>query len=143
MLLAHTLPLTRRFGGAVGLIAAGVTAWGVIVGEYGVLCASMVIYGVYAAVQNPSMEALFADSTPKGLRSQYNTYKYILLQIAYASGPLVAVIMFWLLGDTWELGDCEKVILIGLLLSVVSSALCFFFNDDKAYQGGCKYPALS
>ena len=52
--------------------------------------------------------------------------------MAYAGGPLVSCIMFWRLGDEWTIDDCLVVMMVGLVLSVIPSAMCFFFDDDKA-----------
>lgn len=52
--------------------------------------------------------------------------------MAYAGGPLVACIMFWQLGDDWSTEDCVMVMMVGLVMSIIPSILCFLFNDDKA-----------
>lgn len=66
--------------GCLGLICAVTSTWGVWQEQYALLCVSQVVLGIYNGLQNPAMEALYADSTPPGHRSKYNTYKYVLLQ---------------------------------------------------------------
>jgi MFS family permease len=79
------------------------------------------------------MEALFADSIDPGQRSKIFTWKYGLVQAACAIGPLCSVVMFWVLGNEWQLEACQYVIVAGLVLALFSSVLCFWFDDEKTH----------
>lgn len=68
-----------------------------------------------------------------GERSRVFTIKYALTQLASAMGPLCSIVMFHFLGNEWEVAQCQHVIIAGLLLCLLPSALCYFFDDDKAH----------
>ena len=117
----------------VGIFVSIATIVGVLEGQYAFLCACLVGWGVYGGMQNPPMEALFADSINAGQRSKIFTWKYGLVQGACAIGPLCSVVMFWVLGNEWQLEACQYVIVAGLILALFSSIFCFWFDDEKTH----------
>jgi len=47
-------------------------------------------------------------------------------------GPLIALIIFVTVGDSWTLPELNTVMMAGLCLAVLPCATCFLFNDDYA-----------
>lgn len=47
-------------------------------------------------------------------------------------GPLLSLLIFLHLGDSWTLADCRTVVHVGLVAMVPALCLMWFFNDDKA-----------
>jgi len=84
-------------------------------------------------MQNPPMEVLCADSNDPGQRSKVFTWKYGLVQAGCAIGPLCSLMMFWILGNEWNLEACQYVIVAGMVLVLLSTTLCFRFDDEKAH----------
>jgi len=121
-----------KVAGAWGVCCSLSTAASLVLGNYWALCLCMLGWGAFYAASNPALEALFADSVPLGKRSDIFTTKYMLLQAANSTGPLLAVVMFSLLGDYWDKRECTVVVLVGLCLSVVPALLLFTLNDRNA-----------
>lgn len=129
----HRRDWMLRVAGVVGIVMAVATMVGVLEGHYPLLCACLVGWGLYGGIQSPAMEALFADSVEPGERSRVFTIKYALTQLASAMGPLCSIVMFYYLGNEWEVDQCQHVILAGLLLCLLPSCLLYLFDDDKAH----------
>lgn len=89
--------------------------------------------GDFTLLLTPHKQALFADSVEPGERSRVFTIKYALTQLASAMGPMGSIVMFHYLGNEWEVAQCQHVIIAGLLLCLLPSALCYLFDDDKAH----------
>ena len=94
----------------------------------------MALWGVVAGVTNGPAQALFADSTPQGLRSQYYVYLFIVYLVASAVGPTVSIVMFQTIGDEWDLRDLRNVLFVGLGVTVLEAIVMLFFDDAKALE---------
>ncbi|CAM9535324.1 unnamed protein product [Phaeothamnion confervicola] len=128
----------------VGLTAAAVLTAAVAANAgYGWLCVASVVWGVFWAISNPAIEALYADSVPNGQRTIALTAKYILLMVASATGPALAVALFFVLGDQWSRHECAIVIIFGVALSVVSTSMLFFFGDPPSTPNPLREPLLA
>jgi MFS family permease len=92
------------------------------------------LWGIFAAFQSPAMEALFADSVPKGQRSLPFTLKHVTQNTALVIGPLCGILLFLHYGDSWALPELRGVILFGSFLAAISMISLFYFNDDLAYE---------
>jgi len=92
----------------------------------------MALWGVGGGIVSGPAEALFADSTPRGKRSQYYMYLFVCYEIASCLGPLVSIVLFQVLGDDWDLEDLRIVMYVGLAMEVLNGALMMFFDDSKA-----------
>ncbi|MDP8269132.1 MAG: MFS transporter, partial [Candidatus Tenebribacter davisii] len=57
---------------------------------------------------------------------------HLVRQIAMASGPFLNVILFILLGDKWDISILKNVMLIGIIISLASTFILFFFRDDRS-----------
>ena len=96
----------------------------------------MSLWGLAGGVVNGPVQALYADSTPRGTRSQYYVWLFTAYMLSSCAGPLVAIILFQYLGDDWNLADLRTVIFCGMGLELLAGATMFFFDDDKALEEG-------
>jgi hypothetical protein len=80
--------------------------------------------------QSPTMEAIFADSVETGKRSRVYTWKFTSVLLGMSCGPLLCMLLFWKLGDTWTMPEMRVVMLVGLGLGVIPVLLVTQFNDD-------------
>jgi len=88
-------------------------------------------WGIYQGFTGPSLEAILADSTISGNRSIIYSRLHLIRQLSASIGPFISVLLFLLLGDTWELSILKTVMLIGMLISLISIGIMFFFNDKR------------
>ena len=96
------------------------------------LAVSLAIWGCFRGVSNTSLSALFADSIPTGQRSKFFTQRTILTTLGNTTGPFVALVMFFFLGDNWSVKDCATVMLVGQLVCAPPMVLLCLMNDDYA-----------
>ncbi len=104
--------------------------------RYPLLVAALAFWGAYQGVWNTSLETIFADSVPMGQRSFYNTRKFVLLQLASISGPVMAIVLFLVTGNNWGQHTLTTVFVGGLLATLPSILCLFFFRDDLALAKG-------
>ena len=71
-----------------------------------------------------------------GKRSYYNTRKFVLLQMASISGPIVAICLFLATDNNWGQHTLTFVFFCGLLSTIPSIVCLFFFRDDLALPRG-------
>jgi hypothetical protein len=88
-------------------------------------------WGAYVALANPALESLFADSVATGDRASIFSLKYATLQVASACGPLVSVLLFYKLGDTFTLDVLRKVLLVGCLLGAIAVMFLACLRDEE------------
>jgi MFS family permease len=84
------------------------------------LGACMSCWGMVDGIIEGPASALLADSTPKGQRSIYYTYIFVGETLASCVGPLVSIVMFQTLGDSWDLYHLKCVIYVGLGFSILN-----------------------
>ena len=121
--------------GLTGMVAATVTAYSLLLAgddTYFYLCAGLILWGAYTGCTNPALEALFADSVRSGARSRIYATRFALQLGSAGVGPLLNMLAFWLLGNTWTLPELRLVFLVGLGLSLLPCLLLLFFTDDAA-----------
>lgn len=87
------------------------------------------LLGVYRGFNNPALESIYADSVPTGQSALY-TAKHVVMQIAFSFGPVLSIVLFTFLGDSWKVSECRIVLLTGLGLMLAPIALMCFFDDD-------------
>jgi MFS family permease len=100
--------------------------------HFSYLVVPLAIWGCFRGVSNTSLSALFADSIPTGQRSKYFTQRTILITLGNTTGPLVALTMFFFLGDHWTVKDCATVMLAGQLISAPTMVILCMMSDDNA-----------
>lgn len=110
--------------------------------QWYLLCASCGMWGVYSGLYGPSMEALFADSIETGQRAKFYTIRNVVQTVARATGPLLALVAFYLLNDKWTLPTLTWVLTGGLVLTIVPSLVLICLFHDK-YTIGLKNEAIT
>ncbi|KAK9790334.1 hypothetical protein WJX73_002596 [Symbiochloris irregularis] len=90
---------------------------------------AMLLMGAYRGFYNPALESLYADSVPTGHSSLY-TAKHIAMQLGSCCGPILSMVLFFILGNEWKLSECRIALLAGLLLMLAPLFGMLFFNDD-------------
>ena len=110
--------------------------------QWYLLCASCGMWGVYSGLYGPSMEALFADSIETGQRAKFYTIRNVVQTVARATGPLLALVAFYLLNDQWTLPTLTWVLTGGLVLTIVPSLVLICLFHDK-YTIGLKNEAIT
>ncbi|KAK9864374.1 hypothetical protein WJX84_002708 [Apatococcus fuscideae] len=93
------------------------------------LFVAMSLLGLYRGFNNPSLEAIWADSVAAG-RSKLYTVKYVTQMMASGTGPVLSIIMFQSLGDEWKVGACRLVVLVGLSMFTVPLFILCSFKDE-------------
>ena len=94
---------------------------------------SLALWGVYQGFTRPSMEAILADSTVSESRTRIYTILHLVRQISGSIGPFLSAILFYFLGDEWELSILRTVMLFGILIQIVALVAMFFFNDNQDF----------
>mmetsp|Transcript_28332 Transcript_28332/g.83380 ORF Transcript_28332/g.83380 Transcript_28332/m.83380 type:complete len:578 (-) Transcript_28332:226-1959(-) len=117
---------------AVGLIAAGVTTAAVLIESYALLGAALAVWGCFWGMANTAISALFADSIRDGDRSRFFTHRMILVKVGNLMGPLAALLMFAIQGDSWTTRDCAFVMGAGQIVCLPAMAILCFLSDDYA-----------
>eukprot|EP00038_Savillea_parva_P007323 m.169300 g.169300 ORF g.169300 m.169300 type:complete len:624 (-) comp13085_c0_seq1:115-1986(-) len=137
-----------RIAGSVGILAIGFTLFSLIVSDdelhtlfqsgntaqdrYILMTTALSFWGMYQGVWNTVLETIYADSITTGNRSDFNTRKFMLLQLASIVGPLIALILFLEEGDTWYHMTLRLVFIVGVSLCTPGAIMLFFFNDDHS-----------
>lgn len=92
----------------------------------------MAMWGMAGGVVSGPCQALFADSTPVGSRSNYYMWLFACYMLASCLGPLLSILLFQTLGDDWDLYHLRTVVYVGLGLEFLNAIIMMFFDDKKA-----------
>jgi MFS family permease len=93
---------------------------------------ALLFWGLFQGLNRPSVESVFADSVESGDRSEVYAWVHLVRQFGMAIGPLVNIVLFLYLGDTWELGILKGVMTFGILISMISLIFLALFDDRKS-----------
>jgi sugar phosphate permease len=93
---------------------------------------AMLLWGAFQGLARPAFESILADSLSSGNRSGIYAKIHLVRQIAMASGPFLNVILFSLLGDKWDISILKSVMLVGIIISLISTFTLFLFRDDRS-----------
>lgn len=96
------------------------------------ILAAMLLWGAFQGLTRPAFESILADSLPSGNRSGIYAKLHLIQQFFMASGPFLNVILFLILGDKWDIYILKSVMLVGLVISLISTFFLFFFRDDRS-----------
>lgn len=99
---------------------------------FAALCAEQVLWGSFAGLASPPLEALFADSVPTGTRSRVNQQRVACRFLGQAAGPVIAVVLFAIRGDKWTTPELEFLQLAGSAAAVFTTACLLCFRDRRA-----------
>lgn len=120
--------------GVVGAAAALTTGIAVEFAYLPLIYASSALWGIFLALCNPALEAIFADSVPAGQRSLPFTLKHAMLNVAMVMGPLSGVVLLWKYDDVRNPASLRPVLMFASFLAAVSMGMLFQFNDDFAIE---------
>ncbi|CAI5739687.1 unnamed protein product [Hyaloperonospora brassicae] len=121
-----------KLSGALGLVAAATTFVAVNRTSLDGLYVAFGLWGLFAALQSPALEALFADSIAPGRRSYPFMIKYNTSNLAQMLGPVLSIGLFSVYGDEWQLPELKPVLELGAVLAAVGALVLFYFDDDRA-----------
>ena len=118
-----------KVAGIVGIIGLGFILFGE---ELVYIFVALAAWGIFQALTRPALESILADSVESGRRSKIYSWLHLARQVAMAIGPFINVILFILFGDEWELDILKNVIIIGIVITLVSVGIMFFFSDKRS-----------
>ena len=100
--------------------------------RYYALCAAAVLQSMASGLGTTPIEALFGDSTPSGAaRARFYSWKGGLYTLGLASGPLCAILIFSIRGDTWTKPELVVVMLSAEGIGVILACLLCLFRDVR------------
>ena len=117
---------------ASGAIAS--TLYAIWHNHYHALVLGLSVWGSYWGISNTALSAIFADSIPTGQRSYYFTQRSLLVNLGFATGPVVSLILFAVLGDEWKIRDCAVVLAAGQAVCLPALVLLWFLSDDHIVE---------
>ena len=101
---------------------------------YLVLGGSMILWGISGGIFNGPLQALYADSVPRGKRS----FWYMVLYAAYICpaivGPGAAMIMFDVFGNNWSFEQMRPILYIGLAFEIPPAIMSFLLQDIPKHE---------
>lgn len=76
------------------------------------------ILGICWGGAQPAADAIFADSTPTGARDKVYTVLGSISFFSNGAGQAVTMLLFYLLGNTWDLKNLTIIMVTGLIMQV-------------------------
>lgn len=113
----------------LSLVYVVVACIGIMNDDIRLIYCSLVLGGLYSAVQNSTSYALFADSVPQGERTLWMSRAAVLTQVAMGVGPAVSLSLLLYLGDDWELPILHIVLVCGFLLMIPANLFMLGWHD--------------
>ncbi len=118
-----------KIAGVIGVIGLAFVAFG---NSFLYIFIALFLLGLFNALVRPSLEALFADSVASGYRSKIYSWAHLVRQFAMAAGPILAAIVFAIIGNEWDLGILKKVMYVGFVVSLIGIVILFIFKDERS-----------
>ena len=103
--------------------------------SYYILVAALFLWGVLGGISYGPSQALYADSIPKGKRSEMLTWLYSCYLLSSAAGPVVSIVLLLTVSgkaEDWSIEEIFPVFFIGVLLEIPAAITMFFFSDKYA-----------
>ncbi|MBN2788737.1 MAG: MFS transporter [Candidatus Delongbacteria bacterium] len=97
----------------------------------GILVA-LFLWGAFQGLNRPAFQSILADSLVTGKRSKVYARMHLVRQGGMAFGPFLNIVLFLYLGDKWDISILRSVMLVGIVFSLVSALLLFFFKDARS-----------
>ena len=132
-----------KLGGVLTPLAVGVCSYAAVygvghdapsqrMGSFWMMFGGMCLFGlVFLSAAGP-LQSLYADSIATGERSWCYAVLNILAQVGSAGGPVVAIVMFAVKGNQWDLPSLRDVFLVGMGIELLFSFFLWHFRDDCA-----------
>jgi MFS family permease len=118
-----------KVAGLIGIMGLGFILFG---NDLVYIFIALAAWGIFQALTRPSLESILADSVESGRRSKIYSWLHLARQVAMAIGPFINVILFVVFGDDWELDILKKVIIVGIVITLLSVGIMFFFSDKRS-----------
>ncbi|MDN5353508.1 MAG: hypothetical protein PWQ09_264 [Candidatus Cloacimonadota bacterium] len=118
-----------RVAGIVGIIAMLILALAI---DLYLIMIALFLWGAFQGITRPAFESIVADSLPTGNRSGVYAKIHLVRQFGMASGPVLNILLFFWLGDQWDMEILRTVMLVGVSISLLSAIVLFFFKDDRS-----------
>ncbi|CCI42901.1 unnamed protein product [Albugo candida] len=128
-----------KMAAGLGILSAIMTALAIGMSHLGLMYVSFGIWGAFTALQRPAMEAIFADSIPRGRRSFPFTVKFVIMNAGLTLGRLIAIVFFTQHEDDWAFFQLRAVILFGVFTITLSMFPLLYFDDDVSFEIRMKY----
>jgi len=93
---------------------------------------ALFLWGLFQGVSRPAFESILADSLETGNRSGIYSKIHLVRQFSMATGPFLNVLLFFIFGDIWDIAILKTVMLVGIAVSLLSTAILFLFRDDRS-----------
>lgn len=87
------------------------------------------LFSISMGLTRPSIEALTAVSVESGKRESIYAEIYFTRQFFNAVGPALAVILFFILGDLWDIEIMRQVIAVGSIFTFLGVFYQYKLND--------------
>jgi MFS family permease len=123
-----------RFSSLFGVMGLAFAVYAVSQNSFPLMMLSEVIWGLFWAIFSPTTDALLADSAEEGTRSKYFTVTTVIKNLASSAGPLTSLVLFLLLGNTWDISICRTVMYVGLGLFVIPLVMLAFFKAPSKHD---------
>jgi MFS family permease len=136
---------TMKLGGAIMLLTIALNLWALLdINRWAdenntvasrcfiILVVALGLWGLVTGISYGPSQALFADSIPRGKRSEMLTWLYSFYLLSSAVGPIVSIVLILTVSanaEDWSLKEIFPVFFLGVCLEIPAALLMFFFND--------------
>ena len=110
-------------------IYVGVSISGIYNDNIPFIYLSLILGGIYSAIQNSTSFALFSDSVSQGERALWMSRVAVVSQISMGVGPIIGLVMFAYLGDDWNIPILHSVLIVGFLLMIPAN-ICLWQMEN-------------
>jgi len=93
--------------------------------------AFLMLIGAEESFRYTAVLTIYADSVPRKERTWYFNTRRMLVVSGTMFGPVLAIIIFAIAGDTWTFPELRVVLATGLGFRSFASMILLFFNDSK------------
>jgi MFS family permease len=114
------------FAGIIAMLSLGIAS------NIIMIMVALFLWGAFQGLSRPAFESILADSLPTGARSGTYSRIHLVRQLSMSAGPFLNVILFLAFGDKWDINILKSVMYVGIGVSLLSTAVLFFFKDDRS-----------
>jgi hypothetical protein len=132
-----------RHGSEFGIAAILLSICAILLSHFSLLFLSMVLWGFYWAITNPTLDAMIADSIERGSRSHVYSWVATIRFLGRAFGPLASVLLFLWIGNDWSISQCQLVMTEGLILFALPVILLSNFRPVENPESDVVTPTSS
>jgi len=118
-----------RYCMILAFIFVGISIYGIYFDSIHYIYLSLILGGIYNAIQNSTSFALFSDSIPQGDRASWMSKVAVITQISMGVGPLLGYFLFKYFGDVWDISVLHTILIIGFLLMIPANMFLANWSD--------------